>query len=266
MFDVEVRDDIGTLAFGTFAIDIIDPAAGVSIKTPDIPSANVGVPYQVQFEVQGGSPNYRWTFEAPNIPGLELLPAGALITGTPTVAGVYPIIVEVRDGRGLFDRNAYVLEVFEPGELTITTGRTQETRLPAGEVAEPYLRMDGSTVQFEAERRDGSRATNVAWMLVGGSLPPGLELDTRSGELTGTPEAAGAYAFRVLVTDPGGDFDRRTFTIDVQASPEVPNGGGDDGCSCRAAPASPTAGLGGLFGLLALLFLGRRRALGPRST
>lgn len=266
VFDVEVRDDIGTLAFGTFAIDIIDPAAGVSIKTPDIPSANVGVPYQVQFEVQGGSPNYRWTFEAPNIPGLELLPAGALITGTPTVAGVYPIIVEVRDGRGLFDRNAYVLEVFEPGELTITTGRTQETRLPAGEVAEPYLRMDGSTVQFEAERRDGSRATNVAWMLVGGSLPPGLELDTRSGELTGTPEAAGAYAFRVLVTDPGGDFDRRTFTIDVQASPEVPNGGGDDGCSCRAAPASPTAGLGGLFGLLALLFLGRRRALGPRST
>lgn len=260
VFEVEVRDEIGSIAFGTYSLDVIDPAAGLSISTPDIPSGNVGVPYEVQFQVSGGTPNYRWSFDAPNIPGLTLLPAGALMTGTPTVAGVYPIIVEVRDGRGLFDRNAYVLEVFEPGELSIATGRTQETRLPAGRVGAPYLRADGSTVRFEATRRDGAVATNVAWMLVGGDLPAGLSLDTKTGALSGSPTTAGAYGFRLLVTDPAGDFDRRTFTIDVQAPVELPPPE-DDGCSCQAAAApSPLGGLS-LLALAAGALWRRRRPL-----
>lgn len=259
VFDVEVRDEIGGLALGTFSIDVIDPEASVSISTADIPSANVGEPYELRFQVQGGSPNYRWTFDAPNIPGLDLIPAGALITGTPTVAGVYPIIVEVRDARGLFDRNAYVLEVFEEGQLSILTGRTAETQLPPGNLDEPYLRPDGSVVRFEAARRDGTSTSGIAWLHVGGTIPPGLELDTRTGELQGTPTAAGAYGFRILVTDPSGDYDRRTFTIDVAAPVVVPPGT-EDGCSCNTSArlaSSPNEALG-LLCFLLLLGLRRR--------
>ena len=39
------------------------------------------------------------------------------------------------------------------------------------------------------------------WSVVSGQLPPGLSLNSSTGEVTGTPTTAGVYAFGVKVVD-----------------------------------------------------------------
>ena len=53
------------------------------------------------------------------------------------------------------------------------------------------------------------------WTLVGGALPPGLELEEDPGRITGTPTTAGTFTFTVRVTDSRGAFAERTFSITI---------------------------------------------------
>lgn len=48
-----------------------------------------------------------------------------------------------------------------------------------------------------------------------GSLPPGLTLNDKTGELSGTPTRTGNYSFVVQVTDAIGDQAERQFTMDI---------------------------------------------------
>ena len=43
-----------------------------------------------------------------------------------------------------------------------------------------------------------------AWALVAGTLPAGMSLDTATGALTGTPQAAGAFPLSLKVSDRDG--------------------------------------------------------------
>jgi Putative Ig domain len=54
---------------------------------------------------------------------------------------------------------------------------------------------------------------NYVWSVVGGSLPPGLELDECTGQITGTPTATGVYAFTVRVTDAIGSYQQKSLSI-----------------------------------------------------
>ena len=66
-----------------------------------------------------------------------------------------------------------------------------EEQLPGGAVTAPYparLRASGGIPAYH-------------WEVVAGSLPAGLALDSFSGEVRGTPEHAGAFAFTVRVRD-----------------------------------------------------------------
>jgi hypothetical protein len=67
-----------------------------------------------------------------------------------------------------------------------------------------------------------------------GSLPPGMTLNPATGSVTGTPTAAGSYAFQVAVTDaPLPDQGSQSFAISV--SPR--NGGG---IQVKVSPPSAT--------------------------
>jgi hypothetical protein len=84
--------------------------------------------------------------------------------------------------------------------LTITTPST----LPAGKVGENYaqtLAASGGTPPYK-------------WGSVSGQLPAGLNLDP-SGQISGTPSAAGTLAFTVQVTDAASSTKSQAFTITV---------------------------------------------------
>ncbi len=57
----------------------------------------------------------------------------------------------------------------------------------------------------------------AAWAVVSGELPAGLQLDSRSGEIGGTPEQAGTYQFTVQATDAGNVFRQgeTTYTVTI---------------------------------------------------
>ena len=86
---------------------------------------------------------------------------------------------------------------------TITT-----TTLPDGEVG---------TVYSQSLAANGD--TPITWSLVSGStLPDGLALNESTGEITGTPSAAGEFKFTVTATNDAGS-DSKEVTLNVKSVP-----------------------------------------------
>lgn len=86
---------------------------------------------------------------------------------------------------------------------TITT-----TTLPDGEVGTVYS-------QFLAANGD----TPITWSLASGStLPDGLALNESTGEITGTPSAAGEFKFTVTATNDAGS-DSKEVALNVKSVP-----------------------------------------------
>ena len=107
---------------------------------------------------------------------------------------------------------------FEPGVYTVTI--TTDT-LPDGKVGEAYsqtLSADGTTP--------------ITWSVENGDRPTGLSLNKDTGEISGTPTAAGTSTFTVKATNSaGGDTKELSITITKAAPAEYTvrfnaNGGG----------------------------------------
>ena len=86
--------------------------------------------------------------------------------------------------------------------LTVTT-----TALPNGTVGAVYSQQVLSA---------GGTAP-VTWSISAGALPSGLNLDTNTGTIAGTPTAAGTFPFTVRAMDAAGQSDDQQLSITVGA-------------------------------------------------
>lgn len=135
-------------------------------------------------------------------PGMTLSLSGHIITlsGAPTVAGTYIFVVHVEDNSGNFMNKELSVTV-----LNITTSAT----LPSTLTDTPYFTLLHAT-----------GVDSVVWSLVSGALPAGIFLDTNTGTLGGTPNAAGDYAFTIAATSPGGAVCAKAFTLNITEQEE----------------------------------------------
>jgi Putative Ig domain len=172
----------------------------LQITMPEAPAAEVGLPFQLTLKVTGGRAPYKWS--ATGLPsGVALDQSTAVISGVPSVATSGVVKVTVTDALGLTTTVDVSLPVAT--KLAIV-----KRLLPAAKVGRKYigrLNATGGVGPFK-------------WTILGGrpgSLPPGIKLNAKTGQLSGTPTKAGTYRLQLQVTDKLGVKSAAPFVLKV---------------------------------------------------
>jgi hypothetical protein len=172
------------------------------------------VPYSDPLVVTGGTGPFTWSATG-NLPaGLTLTPAPGLLSGTPTIAGAFPVTIRVQDSTGQNASQAVILAVVASPALSFTP--------PAGEVGAPYAAQPVLT----------GGTGPVSYTISAGTLPARLTINTATGAITGTPTAAASATVTIRVVDGFGQSATSAGTIVVAAAPNL------------ALPAPPSGQVG----------------------
>lgn len=166
-----------------FTINIIPK---LTIQPEAAPGGTTGAPYSFQMTA-GASGTLTWSVQSGVLPpGLTLDAGTGVISGTPTTAGEYVFRILVKDPKRS-DTKEYSVAIRDPLAMTQPT-------LPPAEVGVSFAAALTAT---------GGSGTNT-WTVAGGSLPPGLVLDSATGQIAGTPSLAGRFGFTISVSDNEG--------------------------------------------------------------
>jgi Putative Ig domain len=164
-------------------------AVALTILTPQLANGAVGQPYICPLAATGGGQPYWWTVALGQLPpGLALNAWSGVISGVPTRPGTYSFTVQLWD-TSLYQAQSALASL----SLTIVapTITLQNAILPDSKLIEPYsveLPAFGGVAPF-------------SWSIGEGRLPPGLHLNSATGEIAGIPTEPGSYTFTFLVTD-----------------------------------------------------------------
>lgn len=205
-FTVQVTDSGNRTATKTLTISVgVSP---LSITTTALPNGQISVPYSQALMATGGVLPYTWTLA----PGSTLTPLGLILTsagvisGTPTgPVGVSPAFTVL-----VTDSSPTPLTVQKTFTITFSLTLTITTlSLPGGTVGVAYP----STPVVAS-----GGATPYTWSITSGALPPGLQLNSSTGAISGTPTASGTNLFTIMVTDANGQTSSTQLSIAVQAA------------------------------------------------
>lgn len=200
---VRVDDNAGTVATRTYAL-VIDAVIPLVITTPAaIPNGQVTVVYPTQtFIATGGIGAHTWS--ATGLPpGLTINTTTGALSGTPSSAGSYTIVVRATDASAAFVTRSYPTTIAASPVALHLVG---PGALPAGIV--------GRTITVTTATAAGGTGP-YRWAMGGG--PPGVTINATTGVITGTPTAAGTYAVTVAVIDALNMIASRAYTMAVVA-------------------------------------------------
>ncbi len=180
-----------------------------------LPSGANAVPYTATFSFTGGVPPYTYSLLGALPACLKLQTSTTTTTGqiigTPCGSGTSSFTVQVLDSGGAASvSQAFIITIAPPPALSLTPGP-----LPAGTVNATYNGLINAT----------GGAAPLTFKITSGTLPPGLSLNNRTGQITGIPidESGGAAGFYPKAYP---------FAVQVQDS-ALPNP--------QVAPATPAA-------------------------
>jgi uncharacterized protein YhjY with autotransporter beta-barrel domain len=138
-------------------------------------------------------------------PGLSLgtgpTAAGVPLSGTPTAAGTYNFTITATND-STSGSTAYTV-IVSPPPLTIN---------PAS------LPPATQNVAYSQTIVVGGGLGPYTYIVLSGTLPPGLTLDPMTGALNGTPTSGGVYGFTVQAGDQFGNTGTRTYSLNVGTS------------------------------------------------
>ena len=198
------REDRSEVEFSIF----VDP--GLAIVNPSVKPATVGQSYTDTLAAKqvvtlnpptGPDVQATWTLESGALPPGVTLSAAGVLSGTPTSEGSYGFVVRAQSGNPI-DTKTYTLSVRQPMSVKSPFG---PARPPSSEVG---IRLAKT---FTATGGSGT----YTWALVSGALPAGVTLNTSTGTIAGTPQAAGVFAFGVTATDSEGRVSRSAAALTV---------------------------------------------------
>jgi len=192
------------------ALQINVASAGVPVLTSNLPAAPA-VTGTVNSSVNGSSyslsanrpPLGNFVLVGPNpLPtGLSLNATSGAITGTPTVSGDFPVSFRTSNISG----NSNQLDV---------TLRISPIVVPV--ISSANTVTANANQLFAGYQIVASNPVILSYSVVAPSvLPPGLLLNTSSGQITGTPTASGSFATDLRASNAAGDSVPFTVTFTI---------------------------------------------------
>lgn len=187
----------------TFTLTVQDPMGDLQLLV-DLPLGFVGLPYGGSLGATGGTPPYR--FAVVRGPTWLVLDASGALSGVPTEAGVFELLVEASDAANHVARAGLVIEVRDAAaDLRIV-----QADLPSAIQGQEYCAA--GIVRFAAQGGQPPLRWSAA-----SPPPPGLSL-ALDGALCGTPTQVGEFSFVVEVRDDSGALDSARVPLTVAAS------------------------------------------------
>ncbi len=187
-FTAKVTDSGNPQQMATSNLTIVINGA-LTITTTSLQPGVINQAYSQPVQATGGITPYTWSYTGTLPTGLGLNTTTGVISGTPTVLGPFSFTVKVTDSESPTQSATANLsiQINNSAPLSITT-----TGLPQGVVNTPYqnamLQATGGVQPY-------------TWSITSGSLPTGLNLNTSSGAITGTPTVTGNFPITFKVTD-----------------------------------------------------------------
>ena len=183
----------------------------LTIITSSLPNGTVEQSYGAAVSGSGGLPPYTWSV-TPALPAnLSFNTQTGGITGIPVAAGSTSLTFTLQDSLSppqAVQKTLTLTINTPPAPLSITT----TSPLPAGTVCAPYNQPVQAT---------GGTAP-LTWSIVAGTLPQNLGINPMTGEISGTPTAAGQSSFTVQVNDSGGPEQVVKKDLSITINPHTP--------------------------------------------
>jgi PKD repeat protein len=169
----------------SFTWTVVTPNVAPTLAAPGDQSGTVGQPASLQ--LQGADANGdALTYTATGLPaGLQINAATGQIAGTPTTAGTFGVTATVSDGS---------LSASRSFTWTIAVANTAPTLSTLS--AQSTVEGEAALIDVQASDPNGDALTYTAT-----GLPPGLQIESTTGRISGTPTAPGAYTVTVVVSD-----------------------------------------------------------------
>jgi RHS repeat-associated protein len=219
----------------------IEINAPLDITTISFPDAMCGVPYYTNpLTATGGDEPYTWwnvnsgQLTTYVFNGVSIDPNSGVISGTPTGWNEnFPLTIQVIDNQNQSKTKDFKFVVHP--QLVINT-----TYLPNVFYGASY-----NTIGYTLQASGG--VSPYTWSISAGSLPPGLNLDSTTGVLSGVPSAWGTYYFSVQVVDSKSFSTSNPFYITVYPPISITTNSLPDGNvgSNYSQTLQATGGMGG---------------------
>lgn len=164
---------------------VVSAAPPIIIAPTTLPNAGVAAAYSTTLTATGGNGGpYSYTVIAGVLPAGITLATNGTLSGTPTAGGTFNFTARATDTGSNTGLQPYTLVVSAP---TISIAPTTLPTLTRNAAYSQTITAAGGTAPY-------------SYAVTSGVAPAGVTLSP-TGVLSGTPTAAGAYAFTVTATD-----------------------------------------------------------------
>jgi hypothetical protein len=222
---VTVANGVGTsTSILTISIGAVGTPVPQYLPAPEITGATTATARAgTAFTYQVAATNSPTTYTATGLPaGLSLNTSTGAITGAPTTAGAYPVVLTASNATGTGASTLTITVAPAPIVPPAITGpssaaATVGTTFPALQIA----------------------ATGLPTVYTATGLPPGLTLNSSTGVITGTPTTAGTYLATVTAANSAGSSTAQV-TITVAPAPVAPTITSATSVTARAGEPFPT--------------------------